>query len=107
MTALAVCLMFLGSSLLYLFLWQIPWWLKLGQPRAGRITKVVDWAFAALLFLVGISTGRFWSVVFGAALAIALWHLLWEAMPPLRRAGSQAALGVTLLMAGSLLWPAP
>ena len=83
MTALAISLLCAGGSLLFLFLWQIPWILKLGQPRAGRITWAIETGFLVLVIAIGMWRGSLWTVVLGTALATALWHLLWDFMPPL------------------------
>ena len=103
MTALAITLLCAGGSLLFLFLWQVPWILKLGQPRAGRITWAIETSFLVLVVAFGVWRGSLWPVVFGTALATALWHVLWDFVPPLHRPGFQAALGGTLLLAGAAL----
>ncbi len=106
MTILAIALTCAGGSLLFLLLSQIPWLLKLGQPRAGRIAWAIETSFLVLVFAVGVWRGAVWPVVIGTALATGFSHLLWEYMPPLQNRGVQAALGGTLFLAGALLWVA-
>ena len=104
MTTAALCLVCAGASLLYLFVWQIPWFLKLGQPRAGQANRAIDVCAAILLVVVARKLGWPNMVVVCTCVAVAAWHLLWDFTPALQKPRFQAALSLVLITGGALLW---